>query len=242
MKRSDEDGGAMGQLDDESPQRRRSQGRARRERQQRRGPRAILWGVTKTLIVVAAVVVLVFSAGVRWFGLGDLLPWTTWASSARSDVVHSIEFREDITLLRLGIQGIQKEQNSSHIGSWKIPGTGQSVFLEYSYSALLGINGADVTIDKTGEKSYRITIPEFKFIGYDNLAFSTAIDDGGPLRFVTPNIDKEELANSILDEAAKTKHLTDNRELLKTQCENFYSGIVHAVDPEITVEFVYAGE
>lgn len=221
----------MDEAPDTSKRSERIEGRRRRRR--RRGQR---------LRLTAIVALLSFSlaAGMVW--LKERFEWDVWSSSTDTQVVQSVELRQDVTLLRLGIQGIRMDETGSHIGSWKIPGTGRSIYLQYKYTAMLGLDGSQVTIEKIGDKHYRVNIPEFKFLGHSDASFETAVEDGGVISFVTPDIDTTETINEILNSDVKNEHLKDNRELLKLQTEDFYSGIIHGVDPDITLEFHYAGE
>lgn len=94
-----------------------------------------------------------------------------------------------MSLLSLAVQGIRDEQQSAEIFGKSIPGTGQTVFLQYDFDAKLGIDGAAVTVTETGEKAYRVSIPEFSFIGYDEPSFRVAVEDGDILSWATLEIE-----------------------------------------------------
>lgn len=170
----------------------------------------------------------------------SLFGWGTTTTTTDSRVVQSIKLEQKVVLMSLGIQGIEETNRSSHIGNWTVPGTGKDLFLQYSYTAQLGVDGSDVEIDKTGDKAYTITVPSFEFLGYENPSFKTAVEDGGVISLVTPDIDTADAITEILTASAKEQHITDNEALLKQQCETFYTGIIHAIDPDIAVTFKYA--
>ena len=125
-------------------------------------------------------------------------------------VVRSIEFKQDITLLSLSVDAVATQENSSHIGSWRIPGTSQTAIMRYGFDAKLGIDGSKVTIEQTGESSYTITVPSFEFLAYDNFAVETVSEDGGVLSGMTPDIDKEEMVNGLINDETKAQHVANN--------------------------------
>lgn len=194
-------------------------------------------------LLVCAVVVGVVLGAVVTMRLGSVfgsVPSSgSQSESTNTQVVRSIEFKQDITLLSLSVDAVATQENSSHIGSWKIPGTSQTAIMRYGFDAKLGIDGSKVTIEQTGESSYTITVPSFEFLAYDNFAVETVSEDGGVLSGITPDIDKEEMVNGLINDETKAQHVADNVELLKIQCENFYNNIVHAIDPDIVLTFVY---
>lgn len=189
--------------------------------------------------LVCAVVVGVVLGAVVTMKLGSVPSSGSQSESTNTQVVRSIEFKQDITLLSLSVDAVATQENSSHIGSWKIPGTSQTAIMRYGFDAKLGIDGSKVTIEQTGESSYTITVPSFEFLAYDNFTVETVSEGGGVLSGITPDIDKEEMVNGLINDETKAQHVADNVELLKIQCENFYNNIVHAIDPDIVLTFVY---
>jgi hypothetical protein len=75
----------------------------------------------------------------------------------------------------------------------------------------LGIDGARVTVTKTGKNAYLISVPKFKFIGYGKPTFKVAVEDGGLLSWAAPEIDKVEMANEILNDGARETYTRANR-------------------------------
>ena len=154
-------------------------------------------------------------------------------------VVNSLTQEEEVVLLSLGIQGITEESVSTTIFGKRVPGTNRTSFLQYNYSAKLGIDGRDVTIEETGEDSYLITIPPFEFLGHDDAKFETIVEDNGLLSFTTPDIDTARAITEILDSETKMEHVATNEEILQRQAEASYTGIIEGIDPNIDIEFEF---
>lgn len=187
------------------------------------------------LIVLAALL-----AGiVGW--LSSFSVFSVLSSSSDERVVQSISREEEVVLLRLGIQGIAEERLATEIFGQAVPGSGRAHFLKYKYSAMLGIDGSQVGIDKVAERKFRISVPEFTFLGHSDVSFETAVEHNGVISFLTPEIDVPQTLTKILNDDAKGQHVHDNRENLEDQCKNFYTSIIRGVDPEIELEFSFAG-
>lgn len=184
-------------------------------------------------VFVAAVVALtlVMAAGWSPFGLRS--------ETHDTQVIQAIKRTQEVSLLSLGIQGIaSKEQNRTVFGH-DVPGTGESLFLQYNFRAKLGIDGSKVTVDTKGKNTYRVTIPEFIFIGYDDPTFKTAVEHGGVLSFTTRDIDKVEMVNEILDDDARQGYIDQNEDLLRDQAKLFYESLITSVEPAAVVTFNY---
>lgn len=164
-------------------------------------------------------------------------PVGTVTESRDTQVIQAIERQEQVVLVGLGIQGIAEESTQGTILGQRIPGTGRTKFLQYNYRALLGIDGADVVLTRTGEDTYLVSIPAFEFIGYDDVSFKTALENNGILSWVTPEIDTAAVITELLDDDAKREHVDANRDLLQDQAENFYRGIILGVSPDAKVTF-----
>ncbi len=189
-------------------------------------------------LFVVAVVALVLGSVVST-RVASMFQWGTDSESTNTQVVRSIELKQDVILLSLSVDAIATEDKGSHIGTWKIPGTGENVIMRYGSDAKLGLDGSQVSIEQTGESAYTVTVPAFQFLAYDNFTFETLVEDGGVLSGITPDIDKEKMANKLINDEVKAQHVSTNVELLKMQCETFYNNIVHAIDPNIVLTFVY---
>ncbi|MDO5677095.1 MAG: hypothetical protein Q4G35_06255 [Propionibacteriaceae bacterium] len=156
-----------------------------------------------------------------------------------TQVIHAVRTTEEISLVSLGIQGIAEQTQQRTIFGMRVPGADRALFLQYDFTAKLGLDGRQVRVTQTGEKAFTISVPEFIFIGHDDVRFKLAAEKNGVLSWVTPEIDTVEMTNSILNDEAQQKYLADNDELLREQTRAFYEGIVAAVDPEIQLGFDY---
>jgi hypothetical protein len=193
------------------------------------------------LRLVSLFVVLFLAIGVFTVvkNLDWLSPFGIESESHDSQVIHAIERTQQVSLLSLGIQGIKDEHKNAKVFGKTIPGTGETVYLQYNFTAKLGIDGADVTVVKTADSSYRISIPDFIFIGYDEPTFKVAVEDNGTLSFVTPDIDKVEMVSEILNDGARKTYISSNAQILKEQAKVFYDRLVTSIDPgaETTFQF-----
>lgn len=157
-----------------------------------------------------------------------------------TQVIRAVERTQQISLVSLGIQGIVERDQNSKLFNFTIPGTGEKVFLQYNFTAKLGVDGSHVTIKQTGNKAFLITVPKFLFIGYDKPTFKVAAEDGGILSWFTPEIDKVEMINAILNEKAQQQYLTDNKALLESQTQTFYTSLIRSIDPAVTTTFKFS--
>lgn len=191
-----------------------------------------------TGLVVGLVLVVVLGV----VGFAVLSPNSVFGVSTESrdsKVITAVETQEQVVLLSASTQGLHEESSQ---GSWFdkwIPGLGRTEFVQYSYRAKLGIEGGDVTIEQTGDDRYRISVPEFIFIGYDNVEFKTAVRKNGVLSWLTPDIDTAEAINKILSDDAKAEEIDVNQDLLRKQTTAFYTGIVNGIDDDIELEFTF---
>ncbi len=166
-------------------------------------------------------------------------PWASGSESRDTQIINSVTREQQVVLLSLGIQGISEKTENSTIFGIDVPGSTRASFVQYSFSAKLGINGADVHVVSSGEDSYRLIIPEFVFIGHDDESFRLVAEDNGALSWVTPRIDAVEVVNSILDDEGREQYTQDNLDILEDQAETFYSGIISSIDPAASVTFEF---
>ena len=171
--------------------------------------------------------------------LGWLSPLGIESESHDSQVIYAIERTQEVSLLSLGIQGIKEEDRSAEIFGKSVPGTGVKVFLQYNFKAKLGIDGAHVKVTKTGTSAYLISVPAFSFIGYDAPTFKVAAADGGVLSWATPDIDRVEMVNEILNDDARQTYISSNKELLKDQTKTFYDSLITSIDPAAVTTFEF---
>lgn len=170
---------------------------------------------------------------------GWLSPLGINSESHDSQVINAIERTEEVSLLSLGVQGIREKNESAEIFGKSIPGTGETVFLQYAFDAKLGIDGAEVRVTKTGKNAYLISVPEFIFIGYDQPTFKVAVEDGGVLSWATPDIDKVEVVNEILNDDARKTYVASNEELLEEQTRFFYDSLIGSIDPALVTTYEF---
>ena len=166
--------------------------------------------------------------------------WRLFGSESESTdtrVIQSVKREEQVVLLSLGIQGISEKTEKRTFLGVEVPGSDRATFMQYSFNAKLGIDGRDVRIVPVGEKKYRISIPEYIFIGHSNEDFRLVAENNGVLSFITPENDSVEMINSILSADAQAEYIADNEEILREQAVAFYSGIINGIDPEIDISY-----
>lgn len=161
------------------------------------------------------------------------------AESRDTRIVTAIERQDQIVLLSTSTQGLAEDQVSREIFGRDLPGTGRTQFLQYSYRAKLGVEGSEVSIVETGEDQYRVSLPDFIFIGHDNVNFKTAVEQNGVLSWVTPEIDTASTITEILSGGELTEQIDLNRDLLEDQARTFYTGIIEGIDDGVEIEFEF---
>ncbi|WP_404442523.1 hypothetical protein LG315_07735 [Microbacterium marinum] len=200
-----------------------------------------IWAKLLLIIVILAAItgaaLVSFNAG-KFFGASE---------SRDTQVIRSITGEEQVVLLTAGMTDVQEERADGldiALGDWNLftlPGSDRSLLVRYEYDAKFGIEGKDVQISQTADNAYRITIPEFIYLGYANPDLSIANEENGILSWTTPEIDTTEVIEELLSEQAVAQHIDGFRPVLEEQAETFYTRIVEAIDPSITVEFEYSG-
>ena len=154
------------------------------------------------------------------------------SSSTRTTVNNSMAIRalqreEEIVLLSAGALGIHEKTVERTIRGKRIPGTQKTVHVQYSYTGKLGIDASDVEIKSAGDNKLSITIPEFIFIGYDDLKFKTIAENDGWISFSTDDIDTAEVVSEIMSQENFVEQVTTNREMLEDQAVDFYNDLLH---------------
>ncbi len=195
------------------------------------------------VLLVAVILAAVVGAAVVGLGVGKVLGA---AESRDTQVIRSIKGEEQVILVTAGMTDVQEERADGlklSIGDlelFTLPGTQRSVLVRYEYDAKFGIEGKDVEIVRTGDSAYRVSIPEFIYLGYAHPDLSVASEENGALSWTTPEIDKTAIFEEILSDQAVSAHIDGFRSVLEDQAEEFYTRIVHAIDPTITLEFEFA--
>ncbi|MFT4296331.1 MAG: hypothetical protein QM582_13055 [Micropruina sp.] len=167
--------------------------------------------------------------------------FSSTTESNNTQIIKSVERKEQVVLLSLGIQGIAEKKGKTAFLGVEVPGSERASFVQYTFNAKLGLEGKDVTITQAGPKELVVSIPEFAFLGHDDVRFRLAAENNGALSWVTPQIDTVEMINSILNDEAQKQYVSSNVEILRDQAKVFYTGIIAGVDPSITVRFEFRG-
>ncbi|WP_345751231.1 hypothetical protein [Microbacterium rhizophilus] len=156
--------------------------------------RVLRWvgGIVVVGLAVLGVVALLGAMKV----LPDIALFGDESEERSTQVLTAVSRQEEVALLSLGIQGIDRKSSRTTFLGVETPGSERASFVQYSFNAKLGVDGADVTIEQTGEDAYRIAIPEFVFIGHDDEHFELITEDNGILSWVTPEIDQLEMVDA----------------------------------------------
>ena len=166
-------------------------------------------------------------------------PFDTASETRHSQLIESINREEQVVLVSLGIQGISEKNAHHKLFGADLPGSDRAKFIQYTFNAKLGIEGKDVAIEQTGENEFRVSIPEFIFIGHTNEEFRLVAENNGFLSVATPEIDSIEMINEILNLDAQKQYIDNNEEILRDQAKAFYDGIITSVDPSIVITFEF---
>ena len=191
------------------------------------------------ILLVFFVLLLVGAAAVGGLTAGKFLGATELRDT---QVIRSITREEQIVLVRAGITEVKEERSNGLdvFGLFNLPGSERSMLIRYEFDAKFGIEGKDVTISKTGDNAYRVSIPAFKFLGYENPDVSLASENDGPLSWTTPEIDKFTVIEKVLTKASVADRIDGYRPVLEGQARAFYSGIITSIDPGVTLTFDFA--
>ena len=202
--------------------------------------RVLLW----PLLVITVLVVAGMGAAFAFGGLNALALSSLFTSSSNerdSQVVQSVTRVQEVALLSLHIEGVARDKDNREILGVAVPASEKTTLIQYKFDAKLGIDGSQVKIEPTGPESYRVTIPQFIGIGFDNPVFEDALESNNALGWLAPPAIQTRMINNILSDKNKQKCITQNEEALKEQTKAFYSGIITSIDPEITIDFEFAG-
>ncbi|MET3719189.1 DUF4230 domain-containing protein [Arthrobacter sp. UYEF21] len=202
--------------------------------------RVLLWPAALLLVLLGGGAAAAFaSGGVNALALKSL--FTSSSSERDSQVVQAVTRVQEVALLSLHIEGIDRYESNREIFGVAIPASEKTTLLQYKFDAKLGVDGAKVKVERTGPESLRVTIPESKFIGFDNPVFEDALESGNPLSWLAEPAVQTRMVNNILSNENKQKYISQNEEALKEQAKAYYSGIIASVAPEVTLDFYFAG-
>lgn len=187
---------------------------------------------------VMLVLVLVAAAAAAGVLIGKLLGAT---EERDTQVLRSVKREQEVILLTAGITEIKEErENQSFFDLFDIPGSERVMFVRYEVDAKFGFEGDKVDIKRTGDNAFRITVPEFAYLGYDNPSFETATESNGILSWTTPPIDTFSFVEEELSEEAIVTHIEGFRPLLEDQARTFYTNIIASIAPDASIDVVFA--
>lgn len=195
--------------------------------------------VKRVLSLIVVVALLLVAAGGFAMSRGWLEPLGIGSESNDSQVIAAVERTQEVSLLSLAVQGIIEEKRAREIFGRGVPGSTESVFVQYNFKAKLGVDGSGVQVERTGDHSYRISVPEFTFIGYEEPTFKVAAQDSGVLSWITPDIDQVEMVNELLNDDAKTTYISDNQDALQDQTKVFYDSLIQGIDPDAATTYTF---
>lgn len=199
-------------------------------------PRSRTPGWAKFLLVLVVILAIAAAAvGGLWVGR-----WFGASEQREIQVIKSVELQEQVVLVRSAIADLKPKADIQDINGIAIPWTDRSVLLQYEFDTMVGINGEDVTITRTGDNAFRIAIPDFILIGIDEPRYHVVNEVNGVLSFLTPEIDTLKLTEEVLTDEVKTEHIDGLRPVLEVQAKDFYTNIITAIDPNVTLEFTFA--
>lgn len=202
--------------------------------------RVLLWPAILLLVLVGGGAIAAFASG----GLNALALKSLFSSSSSerdSQVVQAVTRVQEVSLLSLHIEGIDRFESNREIFGVAVPMSEKTTMLQYAFDAKLGIDGSKVKIEPIGPKSFRVTMPQFTGIGFDNPNFKDPVESNNTLSWLAEPAVQTRMVNNILSDENKQKYIAQNGDALKDQAKVFYSGIIKSVDPEVTVDFEFAG-
>jgi hypothetical protein len=201
--------------------------------------RVLLWPVLLLVVMLVGGAVAAFASG----GLNALALKALFSSSSSehdSQVVQAVTRVQEVALLSLHIEGINRYESNREIFGVAIPASEKTTLIQYKFDAKLGVDGSRVKIERSGPKSFRVTMPQFTGIGFDNPHFEDPLESNNPLSWLAEPAVQTRMVNTILSDENKQKYISQNAAALKEQAKVFYTGIISSVDPEITVDFEFA--
>ena len=200
----------------------------------------LLWPPLLLIMLVLAGTGAAFAfGGFNTLALGSL--FTSSSNERDSQVIQFVTPQQEVALLSLHIQGIERNESNGKILGVVVPASEKTTLIQYEFDAKLGIDGSQVKIEPTGPGAFRVTIPEFISVGFDDPVFEDPIESNNTLSWLAPPAVHTAMINNILSDENKQKYVTQNEAALREQATVFYRGIIASVDPEIIIDFEFAG-
>lgn len=167
-------------------------------------------------------------------------PFHVVTQSSSTQVVKALEKKSEVVILHLAVADVDSMKKVKTFYQFDIPGSDRATLLKYEFDAKLGFSGDDVKITDTGDGTFLVSIPEFTFIGYDNWHTELVSQKDGLLSWLTPEIDDRKMAEGFIDDSKKQEYIQANLRDLREESVRFYTDIARAIDPDITLKFVFA--
>lgn len=148
--------------------------------------KVLLWPVVLiTVMVIAGMGAAFASGGLNALGLSSLL--TSSSNERDTQVIQSVTRVQEVALVSLHIEGVARHESTGEILGVVVPASEKTTLIQYKFNAKLGLDGSKVKIEPTGRDSYRVTIPEFIGIGFDDPAFEDPLESSEALSWLTPS-------------------------------------------------------
>lgn len=161
-----------------------------------------------------------------------------------TEVVAFVVPEQQVVLASAYIQGLEKETTDGKFFGLSIPESERATYIAYKFDAKLGIEGSDVEIVPIAgkENAYRVSIPEFIFIGHSKPRFDDAIESNAMLGWLAQEANQTKMTNDILSDRNTAEYVENSKQMLTDQAKIFYTSIVRSVSPNAEIEFVFDGQ
>lgn len=195
----------------------------------------------KLKVYLWVVVAVLFGLLSMW-GYGYLSGSMEKQSEAKvSTTIEHIEQVNELVFLNTSVQKIITAKNYTILFGQEMPFSEKSALLIVNYKAKFGIK-SPVTIEKTGEKRYRITVPSIQVIGLELDAKEPYIlydKSGDILSFTTEEIDTGQLVTDEFKSDEQTSFLTQYEDDIKESAQNYYHNLFKAISSDLQLEVVF---
>jgi hypothetical protein len=172
--------------------------------------RVLLWPLLLITVLVVTGTGAAFAFGLNALALSSLL--TSSSNERDSQVVQSVTSVQEVALLSLHIEGVARNESNGEILGVAVPASEKTTLIQYKFDAKLGIDGSQVKIEPTGPESFRVTIPEFIGIGFDDPAFEDPLESSDALSWLAPPAVQTRMINNILSDENKQKYITQTKQ------------------------------
>lgn len=200
--------------------------------------RVLLWPVLLLTVLVVTAAVATFAFGsINALALKSL--FSSSSNERDSQVVQSVTRVQEVALLSLHIEGVARHESNGEILGVAIPASEKTTLVQYKFNAKLGVDGSRAKIEQTGPDSFRVSIPQFVGIGFDEPKFEDPVESNNALSWLTPATVQTRMVNNILSDENKQMYIAENEDALREQAKVFYTGIIAGVAPDVAVEFEF---